>query len=208
MSEFPNVGGQACWGAGAAGTVVPFSMAAWAAARQASIAGQSAASFQTSACIGCRWSAAPAVFVDPVGRRLTEQPNTGARRPCWLRGVSAVLFAAGPVKEVVEDLLGQAPFVARQTKAHAPVRPLDHPAVSDIALFFAQGVRRLPHSLGIRHAVSSITNYDGQSLAYGCRERMGSVNPVGESMHARAPIGGAKPISERAQRHRSRMRAK
>jgi hypothetical protein len=52
MSLFPNVAGQACCGAGAVGTVVSFAIAAWAAARQASIAGQSAAfrtSFQTAA---------------------------------------------------------------------------------------------------------------------------------------------------------------
>jgi hypothetical protein len=96
-----------------------------------------------------------------------------------LGGVSAaLLFAVKLVEEVVEDLLGQPPFVARQTKAHAPVRPLDHPAVPHFALFFAQGVRRLPNDPGISHAVSSITNYDAYSPAYGCGERMGSVNPA------------------------------
>jgi hypothetical protein len=52
MSELPKVGRHVCCGAGAAGTSVPFSIADWAAARQASIAGQSAAlrvSFQTAA---------------------------------------------------------------------------------------------------------------------------------------------------------------
>jgi hypothetical protein len=94
-----------------------------------------------------------------------------------LRRVSAaLLLAVKLVEEVVEDLLGQPPFVARQTKAHAPVRPLDHPAVPHFALFFAHGVRR--NDLGIRYAVSPITNYDGYSLAYGCGKRMGSVNPA------------------------------
>jgi hypothetical protein len=82
------------------------------------------------------------------------------------------------VQKVVEDLLGQPPFIAPQTKAHAPVCPLDHPAVPHFALFFAQGVRRLTNGLGVRHAVSFITNYDGYSLADGCGERMGSVNPA------------------------------
>jgi hypothetical protein len=82
------------------------------------------------------------------------------------------------VQKVVEDLLGQPPFLARQTKARAPVCPLDHPAVPHFALFFAQGVRRLPNGLGVHHAVSFITNYDGYSLAAGCGERMDSVNPV------------------------------
>lgn len=52
ISELPNVAGQSCCGAGRVGTAVPFAMASWAAARQASIAGQSAAfrvSFQTPA---------------------------------------------------------------------------------------------------------------------------------------------------------------
>lgn len=52
MSELPNVAGQSCSGAGLGGTTVPFAMAAWAAARQLSIAGQSAAflvSFHTPA---------------------------------------------------------------------------------------------------------------------------------------------------------------
>ena len=52
MSELPNVAGQAEFGSGFAGTVVPFCMAACAAARHTSIAGQSAASrvsFHTAA---------------------------------------------------------------------------------------------------------------------------------------------------------------
>jgi hypothetical protein len=43
MSELPKVAGQSCSGAGGAGTVVPFCTAACAAARHASMAGQSAA---------------------------------------------------------------------------------------------------------------------------------------------------------------------
>ena len=52
MSELPKVGAQSCCGAGFVGTAVPFCTAVWAAARQASIAGQSAAlrvSFHTAA---------------------------------------------------------------------------------------------------------------------------------------------------------------
>jgi hypothetical protein len=54
MSLFPNVFEvpQSCSGAGAVGTAVPFWIAVCAAARQLSIAGQSAAlrvSFQTAA---------------------------------------------------------------------------------------------------------------------------------------------------------------
>jgi hypothetical protein len=52
MSLLPKVGSQACCGAGFAGTAVPFCMASCAAARQVSIAEQSAAlrvSFQTAA---------------------------------------------------------------------------------------------------------------------------------------------------------------
>jgi hypothetical protein len=52
ISELPKVAGQSCWGAGAAGTVVPLVMASCAAARHVSTAGQSAAlrvSFHTAA---------------------------------------------------------------------------------------------------------------------------------------------------------------
>src|SRR5574341_2678190 len=52
ISELPNVAGQACCGEGTVGTAVPFAIAACAAARQVSIAGQSAAlrvSFHTTA---------------------------------------------------------------------------------------------------------------------------------------------------------------
>src|SRR5262249_29153427 len=107
-----------------------------------------------------------------------SQTRRRARASRWLRGVSvARLFAAELVEEVVEDRFGHPPFVARQTKAHAPVRPLDYPAVPHFALFFAQGVRRRPLDPGIRHAVCSIINYDVYSLVDGCAERTGSVNP-------------------------------
>jgi hypothetical protein len=52
ISELPKVAGQSCCGAGFVGTAVPFCTATWAAARHASMAGQSAAlrvSFQTAA---------------------------------------------------------------------------------------------------------------------------------------------------------------
>src|SRR5262249_21612925 len=78
--------------------------------------------------------------------------------PMLLRGVStALLFAGELVEKVLEDLLGPAPLVSRQAKAHAPVRALDHPAVPHFTRFFAQGVRRLPKRPGFRHAVCSIT---------------------------------------------------
>jgi len=85
-----------------------------------------------------------------------------------LRGIAVALpFAAELVQEVVEDLLGQPPFLARQTEAHAPVRPLDDPVVPLSARFFPEAVRRLPDDLGVRHAVSFIPNYDGHSPAAG-----------------------------------------
>ena len=101
-----------------------------------------------------------------------------------MTGPSLVL-PAQPVQEVVEDLLGHPPLLSRQTEAHAPVGPLDHPPVPHVALVFAQGVRRIG-DLGVCHTVSFTPNYDGQAPADGGAEGKGSVNPVSVETMERA----------------------